>query len=530
MPARFFLPSLLFTSYFLIFSPPAKAASIYNRYLRYPEQNGLDVEKENTDFQDATHPCFRSQGRSFQLTHPDTFKLSGLSVYVFVPGNNEARFSPDFFRFSFLDGSHQSIITRIAPTYTAVIARGGAQPTFEVFFPLDVSISGGATYTAVLECLTDDTNLFFVPESSRISDGLTRYHDSTTLQDRDYYMAGRKILFTTFIQRGGPHFPAIATNNPQPVTNNQPKFHPVIFVHGLGGDPTNFESDAENRNYVKLLTDLGYPREYIHLYSYGYIYDPLKRVNYYNYQGDVREIAQGMEASVNTLSNLHKSQGGNGRVDIVAHSLGNLVTRQYLVTHRDNHKIRRYIAVGAPFKGAWPMGVDAGIRSFPVLGPYLEKQFSEAIVYLINRTRTDRKLDKSSIVYTELTPNSDYLNSLNATAISGVEVYALYGDANAIIRQKIFNKNLEKKVDFGDGLILASSASYTDWAKTSNKYAFNDKVIFNVSVQRQGSALATTFQLSDPTMVRTLHSDLLTNANSKQKIECILINENTGGC
>jgi hypothetical protein len=176
------------------------------------------------------------------------------------------------------------------------------------------------------------------------------------------------------------------------------------------------------------------------------------------------------------------------------------------------------------------MGVDAGIRSFPVLGPYLEKQFSEAIVYLINRTRTDRKLDKSSIVYTELTPNSDYLNSLNATAISGVEVYALYGDANAIIRQKIFNKNLEKKVDFGDGLILASSASYTDWAKTSNKYAFNDKVIFNVSVQRQGSALATTFQLSDPTMVRTLHSDLLTNANSKQKIECILINENTGGC
>lgn len=523
--------------FFLLLPPSVSANSIYNRSPWPTAYQNLEVVKENTDFQDAAHLCNRTHGRSFNLTHSDSFKLSGLSVYVYLLNSQDGKFDRNLFRLSFLAPNLSPLASGISSTYSAPVGGDGGGLTTEVFFPINVNINGGVAYTAILECLTDEPDTFRVPESSRIDDGLTQYYDSTisqTSQTNPYYMSGRKILFTTFSERNAPHFPALSVRLPEstdktPGVSSSPKYHPVIFVHGLGGDPQNFESDSENRNYVKLLTDLGYPKDYIHLYSYGYKYNSLKRINEYNYQGDVKEIAQGMEVVVNSLSDKNKAQGGDGKVDIVGHSLGTLVTRYYLKTHANDHKIRRFIAVGAPFKGAWPMAVDNNIKNFPVLGPIVEKGLGDFVINLVNRNR-ENKLDKTSIVYAELTPGSDFLNNLNSMKIPSVEVYALYGDVNATMRQKVFGKSFEKKVEFGDGLILPQSASYTDWAQTSKKYAFNDKILMDMKFNRQGSALAVEFQLSDPSMVRTLHADLVTNESSKTKIKCILISESAGGC
>lgn len=178
------------------------------------------------------------------------------------------------------------------------------------------------------------------------------------------------------------------------------------------------------------------------------------------------------------------------------------------------------------------MGVDKGIKSFPIVGPTIEKGLANFFFDLINRGR-ERKLDKSSIVYTQLAPESDYLegqNGINKTIISGVDVYAVYGDINGTLRQRIFNHAFERKIDIGDGLILAKSAGYTDWAANSRKYAFNDKLIIDLKLNRSGSALAAEFQVSDLTQLKSLHTDLLSNANSKGKIICVLSNENTDGC
>ena len=356
MRIKVILPVLLLTSYFLILPPSVLANSIYNRSPWPEAYKGLDFEKDNTDFEDAAHPCFRTAGRSFKVTHKDSFKLSGLSVYVYVPNRQEPRFSRDLLRLSFLDSASQVLVNKVSPSYSAVISRdGNAQPTFEVYFPLNLNVAGGIPYTANLECLSDE-DLLRIVESSRVGDGLTEYYDATTGKVFPYYMTGRKLLFTTFSERLSAHFPSFAKateGRPSLATNSPPKFHPVIFVHGLGGSPSAFDgSEDQSRNYVKLLTDLGYPSDYIYLYSYGYKEDG-RGGRYYNYQGDIREIAQGMEVAVATLSDRYKAQGGDGKVDIVAHSLGNLVTRQYLLTHKDNHKIRRYVGVGAPFKGAW---------------------------------------------------------------------------------------------------------------------------------------------------------------------------------
>ncbi len=283
-------------------------------------------------------------------------------------------------------------------------------------------------YTFILECLTDESDLYRVSESSQVSDGEAAYYNSTNQSTTNYYLSGRKILYTTFSEWLSPHFPALAsstTNYPLPTANSPPKYHPVIFVHGLGGTPGAFDgSEDQSRNYVKLLTDLGYPQDYIYLYSYGYKEDG-RGGRYYNYQGDIREIAQGVEVAVNSLSDKHKAQGGDGQVDIVAHSLGNLVTRQYLLTHKDDHKIRRYIGVGAPFKGAWVMGVDKGVKSIPILGKRLESLIADSALSIYNSGRTNR-LSKDSQASVQVTPNSDFLegsNGINRTKINNLEFY-----------------------------------------------------------------------------------------------------------
>ncbi len=545
---RFHLPgSLLAPVLFLLIAysltslgtpSPVLATSLYNR-TPWPEvMRGLTEEEDNTGSLDAVHPCFRTQGRSFKITNNSTVKLSGISVYVYLLGRNEGRFDRTAFRLSLRDSSNQPLVTNNSSTYAGLIYReDSGSPTFEVFFPLNLNIAGGVPYTFILECLSDDPDLYRISESSRVSDGETSYHDSLNSQSTPYYMSGRKILYTTFAENFAAHFPALAssTNYPLPTTNSSPKYHPVIFVHGLGGTPGAFDGSQDpSRNYVKLLTDLGYPADYISLYSCGYKYNYLKRVNEYNYQGDIREIAQGLEVVVNSLSDKHKAQGGDGRVDIVAHSLGNLVTRQYLLTHKDNHRIRRYVGVGAPFKGAWVMGVDKGIKSLLLIGKPLESAIANFFVDALNKTRDpNMPLKKDSIASVQATPESDFLeggNGLNRTTINNVEFYAIYGDINTKVRQKVFNVALEFGVDVGDGIVQAKSASYTGWVTNAKKYAFNDGLLLEAHVKKLNNAFAFEVGVTNPKSLKTLHVDLLSRQDSKSKLVCLISSDIVDRC
>ena len=532
--ASLLLSLLTITPYFLALASNTDA-SIYNRSPWPAEFKGLTFEKDNTDSEEAAHPCSRTSGRSFKVTHPESFKLSGLVVYVFVPNRQESRFSKDLLRLSFLDPSNQKLLTNLSPSYSAVISRdGSAQPTFEVYFPLNLNVAGGLTYTAQLACLTDD-NLLRVEESSQISDGEAAYYNSVSDQTTPYYLPGRKVLFTSLSELFGPHFPSFAkaTEGEAALNGGPPKFHPVIFIHGLGGSPGAFDgTEDQSRNYVKLLTDLGYPTDYIYLYSYGYKEDG-KGNRYYNYQGDVREIAQGMEVIVNSLSERHQKQGGDGRVDIVAHSLGNLVTRQYLLTHQDNHKIRRYVAVGAPFKGAWVMGVDKKVELLPGIGKRVETALADAVLKIHNKNNPS-PLNRGSAALIQVTPNSDFLEGyggINRTKIDNLEFYAIYGDINASVRQKIFSKEFELKLNVGDGLILADSATYHDWLVSEPKlYAYNDGMIVDLKFDRENKIWAAELRVSDPKSLKTLHTALLSRQDSKSKIICLVSSESTQDC
>lgn len=178
------------------------------------------------------------------------------------------------------------------------------------------------------------------------------------------------------------------------------------------------------------------------------------------------------------------------------------------------------------------MGVDKGIRSFPIIGSTVERKVADLILSIINEGKS-QKLVRDSIASVQVTPNSEFLegaNGINRTKIEGLEFYAIYGDVHASVRQMVFGKSIEKKIDFGDGLILADSASYSDWTYNTKKYAFDDRMFLDVKFNRSGSVLAAELQISNLGQIKTLHTSLLSNADSKNKVICILKSDKTDGC
>jgi pimeloyl-ACP methyl ester carboxylesterase len=104
---------------------------------------------------------------------------------------------------------------------------------------------------------------------------------------------------------------------------NAPHPTPVLFVHGLLGDPTNFVGLARH------LGDHGV-RSVAH-----FAYRPR-----FDYQG----LAAHLGREVDTLCAL----AGVEAVDVVGHSLGGLIAR-YLVDSQPAAHVRRLVTLGAPY-------------------------------------------------------------------------------------------------------------------------------------------------------------------------------------
>jgi len=104
---------------------------------------------------------------------------------------------------------------------------------------------------------------------------------------------------------------------------------PIVFVHGFSGKTkTNFNTQ------IKWFKNAGWPSEYLHAYDY-YSLDGVVNAAY-RLQTEVDYVLQ------NT---------GQNSVDIVAHSMGGLVTRYYMNNLGGASKIRRVITLGTPHKG-----------------------------------------------------------------------------------------------------------------------------------------------------------------------------------
>ncbi|MDA1338356.1 MAG: hypothetical protein O2871_03240, partial [bacterium] len=144
---------------------------------------------------------------------------------------------------------------------------------------------------------------------------------------------------------------------------NTPKHRPVILIHGFGNNPSDWDT-GEKKEYKKRLLELyrqddpEYPEEWLVSYSYG-----IDAQGKYDYQGRIENISAGMNQLVPFLADEHKFYGGDGKVDIVAYSLGGIVARNYLNNNSENHHVRKLITIASPHKGVDWLNYDFNLRT-----------------------------------------------------------------------------------------------------------------------------------------------------------------------
>ncbi|MBM4402679.1 MAG: hypothetical protein FJ044_05545, partial [Candidatus Cloacimonetes bacterium] len=218
------------------------------------------------------------------------------------------------------------------------------------------------------------------------------------------------------------------------------KHHPAIFIHGLGGYPTDWTT-GDKRVYFDTLKaePYNYPEDYLATYAYA---DADGNPDTYDYQGDVTKISADLETYVNALSQKHLADGGDGKVDLVGFSLGGIVAREYLNTHRGNHKIRKLITIGSPHQGVYLMSFESIFNAIPIFGEHLRNAF----VDFVNNTllaylglASGQPVDINAPAPQQLIPGSWFLQKLNDLSIIPTEpsYNTVYGNIDARLKQRM---------------------------------------------------------------------------------------------
>lgn len=307
---------------------------------------------------------------------------------------------------------------------------------------------------------------------------------------------------------------------PRPKPTAPPR--PVIFVHGLNGQPSDWENKAANRDYVGPLLEKGFKRELLYLYPYA----DYNQDGVYDFQGDINGIAQDLPRAVEELSQNYKDLGGDGKVDIVAFSLGGLVSRSYFASPEFGHKIRKFIDIATPHKGVYIGEVANFVDSLPVGGQFIRDaviKFLNSLWNVPTRFNDGPILDFGSPAVQQVIPRSDFLSSLNKLEKTPEEIdyYCLYGDIHATLIQKLFHLKLaSQRFSLGDLLILPNSATGIPGGLCNN-FGFIDEEEFEVKMIR--GPISPFLEIVAPIdSLRFTHGTIIKQKEIKEKVADLL--------
>ena len=218
--------------------------------------------------------------------------------------------------------------------------------------------------------------------------------------------------------------------------------HPVILIHGLGG---RWERWDESTLWATLREN-GYNMDLVVRFRY-----PLKPDGAEDSCGDVVSIANELDREVNRLSAESQRLGGPADVDIVGHSLGGLITRQYLSQHVDDHKVRKFIEIGTPN-----------------LGPEYLTWIPVKVLQVLAKAAHENGLWPSDMceptapAIQQLVPDGQFMATLNSPANSPTDVdyNPIYGQIKIGVERKLFHWTIStENTSIGDGLVSVKSAT-----------------------------------------------------------------------
>lgn len=259
------------------------------------------------------------------------------------------------------------------------------------------------------------------------------------------------------------------------------KHHPAIFIHGLGGYPTDWTT-GDKRVYFDTLKvePYNYSEEFLHAYEYA---DADGNPETYDNQGDVTLISQGLENEVNRLAELYQPSCTENCLDIVGFSLGGIVARDYLNNHPTNHKVRKLITIASPHEGAWIFNPENWVELIPGAGKFMRKVLTSIATTFLQVL--GQNVNLNSPAAQQVRTGSDYLDALNDVSVETLHYDTAYGDIDTEIRQKIFFFELKKKLTIGDGYIMPESATGIP-ATDLDTYGFSDELDlkFDINVKK----------------------------------------------
>lgn len=301
------------------------------------------------------------------------------------------------------------------------------------------------------------------------------------------------------------------------------KHHPAIFIHGLGGYPTDWTT-GDKRVYFDTLKvePYNYPEEFLHAYEYV---DSDGNPETYDNQGDVTLISQGLESEVNRLAELYQPGCTENCVDIVGFSLGGIVARDYLNTHLTNHKVRKLITIASPHKGVWLFGTQKWAEIIPGIGPFMLKALNETISTVFQAIGVE--VDLNSIAAQQVRPASSLLSTIFDNTNQDLQYDALYGDIDAEIKQKLFFFEFKKKVSVGDIFILPDSATDIP-TENLHKFGFSDEPSLTMNVRAVKTPTGSYEYLIDPLRFEDLnyyHGKLITQPDVVETVINLLAEE-----
>lgn len=216
------------------------------------------------------------------------------------------------------------------------------------------------------------------------------------------------------------------------------KNHPVILIHGLGGRWDRWDDST----IWKTLREDSYNMDLVVRFKY-----PLKSDGAEDSCGDVAEMARELEREIDRLSAESQRLGGPAEVDIIGHSLGGLITRQYLSAHLNDHKVRKFIEIGTPNLGTWYLEDFPGSLREAVAGTILRP-----LLPCDPRSQAVQQLDRKG----------PFLSSLNQASKSpgDLDYSTVYGQIKIIVEMKIFFWTVtSREVSIGDSLVPIKSAT-----------------------------------------------------------------------
>jgi PKD repeat protein len=197
---------------------------------------------------------------------------------------------------------------------------------------------------------------------------------------------------------------------------------PVLLVHGFGGSPTGTWGTMKER-----LENDGFKVETVLLEPYGDIKD------------NANVLAQKIHGKGGMLD-----QYNVNKVDIVAHSLGGLVSRWYIQHDAYRNDVNKLIMLGTPNHGVWDANLAAAVG---YVNPAAE----------------------------QMIPNSPILNNLNNGILNlNVDHYVIMG------RGWLTSIGFYTKTCEGDGLVLVRSAALCSARENYQTYDAHADIIYRI--------------------------------------------------